>query len=118
MSDQKFPQLNRLSKTTLDTYLGILQLQTKFVAFARGTLATATITKCQQSEGFEFWGIMGANLSYPNEDLSGKVALVTGGNTGIGYETAKALARMGAHTFIGCRSQERAEQVFCLSEQR
>lgn len=54
---------------------------------------------------------MGANLSYPEADLSGKVALVTGGNTGIGYETAKALARLGAHTFIGCRSKERAEQV-------
>ena len=54
---------------------------------------------------------MGATLSYPDVDLSGKVALVTGGNTGIGYETAKALARLGAHTFIACRSKERAEQV-------
>ena len=54
---------------------------------------------------------MGNKLSYPEEDLSGKVALVTGGNTGIGYETAKALARLGAHTFIACRSKERAEAV-------
>ena len=54
---------------------------------------------------------MGNNLSYPEVDLSGKVALVTGGNTGIGYETAKALARLGAHTFIACRSKERAETV-------
>ena len=54
---------------------------------------------------------MGASLSYPEVDLAGKVALVTGGNTGIGYETAKGLARMGAHTFIACRSQERAEAV-------
>ena len=54
---------------------------------------------------------MGAKLSYPQVDLSGKVAIVTGGNTGIGYETAKGLARMGAHTFIACRSKERAEEV-------
>ena len=44
---------------------------------------------------------MGNKLSYPTVDLSGKVAVVTGANTGIGYETAKALAEMGAHTFIG-----------------
>lgn len=54
---------------------------------------------------------MGNQLSYPEVDLSGKVALVTGGNTGIGYETAKGLARLGAHTFIACRSKERAEKV-------
>ncbi|XP_062500935.1 retinol dehydrogenase 12-like [Corticium candelabrum] len=54
---------------------------------------------------------MGARLSYPEVDLKGKVAVVTGGNTGIGYETAKALARMGAHVVIACRSQERAQQA-------
>jgi len=54
---------------------------------------------------------MGAQLSYPTVDLCGKVAIVTGGNTGIGYETAKALAVMGAQTIIACRSEERATQV-------
>ena len=54
---------------------------------------------------------MGASLSYPEVDLAGKVAVVTGGNTGIGYEVAKGLARLGAHTFIACRSKERAETV-------
>ena len=55
--------------------------------------------------------VMGANLSYPAVSLSGKVALVTGANTGIGYETAKAFAGMGAHTFITCRSREKADRV-------
>ena len=55
---------------------------------------------------------MGARQSlYPTVDLSGKVALVTGGNAGIGYETAKALAVMGAHTIIACRSSEKAQAV-------
>ena len=54
---------------------------------------------------------MGANLSFPIVNLSGKVAVITGGNAGIGYETAKALAIMGAHTIIACRSSERANAV-------
>ena len=54
---------------------------------------------------------MGAKLSYPEVDLKNKVAIVTGGNTGIGYETGKALAFMGAHTIIACRSEERGQQV-------
>ena len=54
---------------------------------------------------------MGGELSLPQADLNGKVAVITGGNTGIGYETAKALAVMGAHTIIACRSEERAVTV-------
>ena len=54
---------------------------------------------------------MGSRLSYPTVDLSGKVAVATGGNAGIGYETAKSLALMGAHTIIACRSEERATAV-------
>ena len=52
-----------------------------------------------------------ATSSYPTVDLSGKVILVTGGNIGLGYATAKALAVMGAHTIIACRSKEKAEAV-------
>ena len=54
---------------------------------------------------------MGAAHSYPVVDLTGKIAIVTGGNAGIGYETAKALATMGAHTIVGCRSRQRAVEV-------
>ena len=54
---------------------------------------------------------MGALLSYPEADQSGKVAVVTGGNTGIGYETAKGLALLGARVIIASRSEERARGV-------
>lgn len=43
--------------------------------------------------------------------LHGKVALVTGANTGIGRITARELARRGAHVVITCRNVERAQSV-------
>ncbi len=54
---------------------------------------------------------MGNKLEVPIVDLSGKVAIVTGGNTGIGYELVKGLAEMGAHTIMASRSEERATAV-------
>lgn len=41
-------------------------------------------------------------------DLSGKTAIVTGANTGIGYETAKALYEAGADVIIAARDEQKA----------
>ncbi len=41
-------------------------------------------------------------------DLSGKTALVTGCNSGIGYETLRVLALRGAHVFGAARTMDKA----------
>jgi NAD(P)-dependent dehydrogenase (short-subunit alcohol dehydrogenase family) len=44
-------------------------------------------------------------------DLSNRRCVVTGANSGIGYETALALADLGAEVVLLCRNPERGEQA-------
>lgn len=46
-----------------------------------------------------------------NIDLSNKDYIVTGGSSGIGIETVRALAKAGARVVIGARDTEKAEAV-------
>ena len=41
-------------------------------------------------------------------DLADRVAVITGANTGIGFETARVLAARGATVVLACRSQDKA----------
>lgn len=43
-------------------------------------------------------------------DRSGRVAVVTGANSGLGYVTARELARKGARVLLACRSEARARR--------
>ena len=49
--------------------------------------------------------------SDPLVDFSGKVALITGGSRGLGYEMARALAERGADVIIASRKLDNCEQV-------
>jgi NAD(P)-dependent dehydrogenase (short-subunit alcohol dehydrogenase family) len=44
-------------------------------------------------------------------DQTGRTALVTGANTGIGFETARMLARKGARVVLACRNREKGESA-------
>jgi NAD(P)-dependent dehydrogenase (short-subunit alcohol dehydrogenase family) len=44
-------------------------------------------------------------------DITGHIALITGGNKGIGYEIAKQLGALGAVVIVGGRNPERVEQA-------
>ncbi|CAF5015044.1 unnamed protein product [Rotaria sp. Silwood1] len=49
---------------------------------------------------------------YPSMQLmQGKTVLITGGNAGLGYETAKDLLRRGARVIIACRDMDKGRQA-------
>ncbi|CAC5376700.1 RDH12 [Mytilus coruscus] len=55
---------------------------------------------------------MGGNISFQRIPISkDRIVVVTGGNTGIGYETAKWMAMLGASVIIACRSEKRAQEA-------
>jgi len=44
-------------------------------------------------------------------DQTGRTILITGANSGIGYEAARALAQHGAHVVLACRTRSKADDA-------
>lgn len=50
-------------------------------------------------------------ISIPDQDLTGKTAVVTGANSGIGYSLALSLANRNATVYLACRSAVKAKSA-------
>ncbi|MCE9687345.1 oxidoreductase [Shewanella sp. AS16] len=50
-------------------------------------------------------------------DQSGKCFIVTGANTGVGFETARALAQRGARVLLACRDKTKAQEAIARIRQ-
>ncbi|EAT36698.1 AAEL011239-PA [Aedes aegypti] len=59
------------------------------------------------------WGWVRNNFS-----LRGKVYIITGSNTGLGYETAKALVARQATVIMACRNMEKASHAIAKIRQK
>lgn len=57
------------------------------------------------------FGRLFPTLKPPPVDLTGKVAIITGGNSGIGLQIALDIARQGATVYLACRNVSKAEEA-------
>ena len=55
---------------------------------------------------------------HSTKSLKGKTVVITGGNTGIGKETAVDLAKRGAKVIIGCRNMEKGKAALQEVQER
>ncbi|XP_029290222.1 retinol dehydrogenase 11-like [Cottoperca gobio] len=79
-----------------------------FVTQYPTTIAAITVT------GVGLFGVkkwMAGGVCSSKASLDGKTVLITGGNTGIGKETAVDLARRGARVILACRDMDRANKA-------
>lgn len=80
----------------------------KIIAGASAVAAAVGIYKLANRQN----GTTGTTLGWTAADmpdLTGKVIIVTGANSGIGFEAAKEFARKGAQTILACRSMDKAQ---------
>ncbi|WP_335726554.1 SDR family NAD(P)-dependent oxidoreductase [Pseudonocardia sp. HH130630-07] len=69
------------------------------------------MTNEQHPMGSGFTAASTADEVLAGVDLTGRHVVVTGGHTGLGGETTRALAGAGASVTVGARSPERAEEL-------
>ena len=81
-----------------DAFPSSTQIATQFL------LATASIYYAYRMKLHYVSGV-----KYSLEELDGKVFIVTGSNTGLGFETAKHIVAMGGIVILACRSPEKGK---------
>ncbi len=90
-----------------------------FLVAAGVTLAAPTLASCSDARRLPAGGVPASGFDKNSTaeevteglDLAGKLAVVTGCTSGIGYETMRVLAKRGAHVVGTSRSAERAQEA-------
>jgi rhamnulose-1-phosphate aldolase/alcohol dehydrogenase len=90
-------------------------LYERAIAAMHGASAIDRFVSLTPSEAFgvEYWPLEAYKLTLrpPDRELAGRVALITGGASGIGRASAYRLAAEGAHVLVADLNAEGAEQV-------
>jgi len=88
-------------------YVDLLNKKTTYtdprLAFAKETAAPGTPFRQKHDASTTALQVL------HGRDLTGRVAVVTGANTGIGFQVARALACHGCSVIMACRDKEQAE---------
>ncbi len=71
-----------------------------------------------KGNGTEGWNLTARTLVAMADDMTGKIVLITGGNAGIGKETAVGLASKGAHVVFTSRNATRGNDALAEIKQR
>jgi hypothetical protein len=74
-------------------------------------IGSAGILMCQAGLAYNVWKKYVYGKKHQEKDLVGNVYIITGCNTGIGYETMKLLLKMDATVIMACRSLDRANEA-------
>lgn len=74
-------------------------------------LTTLAITAAAAIPAYFFVGRWAQGGQFKKDDvrIDGKIVIITGANTGIGFETAKDLAKRGAKVYLACRDLVKAD---------
>ena len=91
------------------------ELYHRAIAVQNAAEAAGGFRSLSESEAFaiEYWPLERYKLSQlpPARELTGRIALVTGGASGIGRATARVLAELGAHIVVADLNCAGAEEV-------
>lgn len=111
----EWPEVWALDMLLLSSAVGALLAPTLLQAFGlwqRGPWRVVALIfdACVVGAGY-YHMVRGPGCFLPAGSLQGKTCIVTGCNTGIGFETATALARAGARVVFACRSETKARDA-------